>query len=335
MIKPWNAAIFHIPINSVERAVDKAEATAWRLTRLDEIDAMIGAGLAEEKADLVLLPEFTIAYCEENLRGVCDGDGPEVDRLAAIAQKHGVFLCAMLYVNDHRFPGRYFNSTYLFDESGTMLSRYYRLMTNHSSSPHDFWQRYLDVVGLDGAFPVAKTRLGNLGIISSMEIMYPELARISMLRGAETMLHLTSHNQDGFVFMHQTRAYENMMYWLSANATGDPMSDTLIGAAAMNWQAKPLGRRSPSQPFVTRATIDIEQLRTARSTPLDDNYVNLLARLRTEMMRGHYDDLTIFPVDEYVDGHVYQTKITPETYPDGLDRGIANMRKAGLLPLAN
>jgi predicted amidohydrolase len=333
-ITPWTAAILHVPTNSIAAASDRAEALRMRMAKLDELDARIGAALEEKPCDLVMLPEFPVAHCETNLYGVSEGDGPEVDRLSEIAQKYGVFFCAMLYVTDKRFPGRYFNASMLFDERGTLLARYYRLITNHSISPHDFWQRYLDVVGIDGAFPVVDTRLGKLAMMSSMEIMYPEIARVYMLRGAETLLHLTAYSTEDMGYMNRARARENMMYFLSANAIDSSPNAALQALSAVDWRGRLIGEGGASDTHLCHATIDVEDLRTGRSTPLHDDYVNLISRLRTEVMRGHYDDLTLFPVDEYVEGRVHDVKVTPEDYPDGIDRAIANMRRAGILPAA-
>lgn len=332
LIKPWTAAILQVPIYSVADAADKAEARRRRLAKIDELEARIAAAVAEAKPDLVLLPEFSIAYVEENLLGLTEIDGPERDRLSAIAQKYGIFLTAMLYVTDPRFPGRYFNASLLFGESGEVLATYYRLITNHSSSPHDFWQRYLDVVGPDGAFPVVSTRLGKLAMMSSMELMYPEVARRYMLRGTETLLHLTAYSSDRLNYMSQARAHENMMYLLSASANADEPTPGVRAGAAVDWRGNLIGEASPRDPRLSRATIDIAALRTARATPLHDDYVNLLSRLRTEIFRGQYEDIRLFPVDDYVEGHEYRTKIAPETYPDAIDASIANMRRAGLLP---
>lgn len=332
-IAPWTATMLHVPTFSVAKAADRAEATALRLARIADLHAMVGAALAEEASDLVLLPEFAVAHAEDNLIGVADGEGPEVDRLSAIAQAHGILLCAMLYVTDRRFPGRYFNASYLFDDNGDVLARYYRLITNHASSPHDLWQEYLDVAGMDAVFPVARTRLGAIAMLSSMEIMYPELARIAMLRGAETLLHLTAYSGDGLAYMNRARAHENMLYLLSASATSDAVTPGMQAMSAVDWRGRLIGRGSQDAPYRSWATVDVEQLRTARATPLDADYVNLLSRLRTEPFRGHYDGLTLFPPDPYPHGRSPDAKITPETDPEGIAAAIANMRRSGLLPL--
>jgi len=330
-IAPWQAAIFHVPTHSVAKAADKAEATRMRLDRIAALRSTVAHAIASEPADLVLLPEFAVAHCEDDLIGVADGEGPELEHLAAMAQALGVILGAMLYITDARFPGRYFNASFVFDSNGDVLARYYRLITNHASSPHDFWQRYLDAVGIEGVFPVARTRLGNLALMSSMEIMYPEIARTYMLRGAETLLHLTAYSSDRLAYMNRARAHENMMYLLCASATDAAPTEGMIAAGATDWRGASIGRASGAQTHLTRATVDIAALRTARATPLHDDYLNLISRLRTEPMAHHYDQLTIFPPDRYVKGETHAAKITPETHPDGIAEAIANMRRAGIL----
>ena len=334
-IAPWQAAVYHVPSHSVAGAADKAEATRLRLNRIAALESTVARSLAHEPADLVLLPEFAVAHCENDLIGIVEGNGPEVERLAGMAQSLGVILGAMLYVTDARFPGRYFNASFVFDSNGDVLARYYRLITNHSCSPHDVWQRYLDAVGIEGVFPVARTRLGNLALMSSMELMYPEIARTYMLRGAETLLHLTSYSSDRLAYMHRARAQENMMYLLSASATDAVPGEGVIAASAIDWRGEPIGRASPAEPHLTRATVDIGALRTARATPLHDEYVNLLSRLRTQPMAHHYDQLTIFPPDRFAEGEADTVKITPETHPDGIAQAIANMRKAGIVSAAD
>lgn len=46
--------------------------------------------------------------------------------------------------------------------------------------------------GLEGVFSVAKTEIDNLAAIASDEILFPEVARCLMMRGAEVFLHMTS-----------------------------------------------------------------------------------------------------------------------------------------------
>ena len=61
--------------------------------------------------------------------------------------------------------------------NGDVVLRYRRLTSCFEPTPHDVWDRYLDVYGADAIFPVARTDIGNLGTIASEEILYPEITR--------------------------------------------------------------------------------------------------------------------------------------------------------------
>ena len=73
-----------------------------------------------------------------------------------------------------------------------MILRYRRLTSSFEPTPHDVWDKYLDIYGVDGVFPVARTEIGNLGMIASEEILYPEFTRMHVMRGAEVIIHPTS-----------------------------------------------------------------------------------------------------------------------------------------------
>ena len=91
-------------------------------------------------------------------------------------------------------------------------------------TPHDVWDQYLDIYGLEAVFPVAETEIGRLACIASEEILYPEIARCLMMRGAEVFLH--SSSEAGSVQLthkdiaKRARAIENMSYVVSANSAG-------------------------------------------------------------------------------------------------------------------
>lgn len=336
MTQPWQAAIMQVPMFTVASAVDAAEAQVLRLARLDDYAALIRDTLAEQPANLVVMPEYALGQPEADLRGVADGKGPEMERLAEIARSNGIFLAASLYLDDERFPGRYFNTSVLFDENGAEAARYFRIFTYHSTSPHDFWQRFVDKVGLEGAFPVARTRLGNLAMLSSMELMFPELARIYMLRGAEVLLHLTAEIIVD-LSVKRTRAVENMAYLLSANLSRGPTPPALeVASTIVDWRGLPIAAAPAVGDGICRAEIDIEELRAGRRAPSTTGTgmvaVNYLARLRTEIMRGHYEQLSVYPADTYVEGDVLTESITPEKHVDKLETAIANMARAGILP---
>ena len=156
-------------------------------------------------------------------------DGAEYDALGRIAQDNATFLSGNAYETDKAFPGLYFQASFVIDPSGAIVLRYRRLVSMFAPTPHDVWDRYLDLYGLDGVFPVADTSIGRLGAIASEEILYPEIARALALRGAEVLLHSTSEVGSPALtpkdIAKRARAIENLAYVVSANSAGFIDSD--------------------------------------------------------------------------------------------------------------
>ena len=180
---------------------------------------------------LVVLPEYVLsgppwgeAIDEWADKAALAPDGPEYEALAAIAQRHEVFLAGNAYETDRHFPGLYFQASFCIDPAGNTVLRYRRLVSLFAPTPHDVWDRYLDIYGLDGVFPVARTAIGQLAAIASEEILYPEIARCLAIRGAEVFLHCTSEvftlTPSQKKIARAARAMENLAYLVSANTAG-------------------------------------------------------------------------------------------------------------------
>ena len=102
--------------------------------------------------------------------------------------------------------------------------RYRRLVSMFAPTPHDVLDPYLDLYGADALFPVADTAIGRLACVASEEILYPEITRALALRGAEVICHSSSEVGTPLTtpknIAKQARAYENMLYVVSANSGG-------------------------------------------------------------------------------------------------------------------
>jgi predicted amidohydrolase len=176
----------------------------------------------------VVLPEYILSgppWGETipawTAKAALEPDGPEYATLAAMAQRHGIFLAGNGYETDRHFPGLYFQACWVFDPAGNRVLTYRRLISIFAPTPHDVWDRYLDIYGLEGVFPVADTVIGRLAAIASEEILYPEIARAHAIRGAEVFLHSTSEVASPNLTIKQiarrARALENLAYVVSAN----------------------------------------------------------------------------------------------------------------------
>ncbi|MCL4721976.1 MAG: nitrilase, partial [Gammaproteobacteria bacterium] len=149
-------------------------------------------------------------------------DGPEYTALAAIAARNDLYLAGNAYEVDPHFPELYFQTCFIIAPSGETVLRYRRMISLSAPTPYDVWDRYLEIYGIEGVFPVADTPIGRLAAIASEEIQYPEIARCHVMRGAELLIHPTSEVGSPMLtskeIARRARACENLAYVVSANS---------------------------------------------------------------------------------------------------------------------
>ncbi len=221
-------------------------------------------------------------------------DGPEYDALGKVASAQKLFLAGNAYETDTNFPGLYFQTSFVVAPSGDVVLRYRRLNSMFAPSPHDVWDKYLDLYGIDGVFPVARTEIGNLSAIASEEILYPEIARAHALRGAEVFVHSSSEIGSPLrtpkMIAKQARAFENMAWVVSANTagilgSGGPEASADGNSMLVDWKGSVVAESNAGETFTAFAEIDIAALRAARRKP---GMTNMLSRQRTELFASTY-----------------------------------------------
>jgi predicted amidohydrolase len=224
--------------------------------------------------------------------------GPEIQPLLDAAKDAGVYIGANAYEYDPQWPGRYFNCSFLVDPGGEIILKYRRLHSPITPSPHDFLDEYVDVHGWDSLFPVADTEIGRIAMFPCMEVVFPEVARMYALKGAELLLNPTNDSPDfpGWTACKQARAMENNCYLISTNAGGwvSPRGflETTNAGGTIMVDYKGLvfeEHKGPGESMKARGLIDIEQVRAHRhaQTPL-----NFMAQLRTELYTGYKETIT-------------------------------------------
>jgi predicted amidohydrolase len=236
-----------------------------------------------------------------------------------VAQENNIFLAGNVYELDEHFPGLYFQTSFVVDPSGNVVLRYRRLNSMYAPTPHDVWDRYLDVYGLDGVFPVARTAIGNLAAVASEEILYPEVTRCLAMRGAEIIVHSSSEvgspqlTPKGIAKM--ARAIENLVYVISANSAGIegipiPGGSADGGSKIVDYRGLVLAEAGPGESIVANAEIDLAALRRYRRRPGMDN---LLSRQRFELYAESYRRFHFYPTNTLLDkavdrSHFIQTQ---------------------------
>ncbi|MBO0603005.1 nitrilase [Sporosarcina sp. E16_3] len=276
---------------------------------------------------LVVLPEYFLTgfpmgeSIEEWKSKACiEMDGLEYEALGKVAQDNNIFLSGNVYELDPHFPEIYFQTCFLIDPSGKVVLRYRRLNSMFAPTPHDVWDKYLDIYGIEGVFPVAKTEIGNIGLIASEEILYPEIARSLMLRGAEILLHSSSEVASPQLTQKHigrlARSIENMAYVISANSAGMsnipiPMASTDGSSAIIDYRGLILAEAGSGESMVANGEIDLAALRRARRRP---GMGNIISRQRLELYAPIYNDISIYPANSLSEkkaerSHFIQTQL--------------------------
>jgi len=269
------------------------EAARERMRRtVARIDEQVGGTKRWIGRDfkLVVLPEYVLtgppwgeAIDEWADKAAIAPDGPEYEALAGIAQKHALFLAGNAYETDPNFPGLYFQASFCLDPAGNAVLRYRRLVSLFAPTPHDVWDRYLDLYGLDGVFPVARTEIGALAAIASEEILYPEIARCHAIRGAEVLLHSTSEvftlTPSQKKIARAARAMENMAYVVSANTAGTsgievPQQSPDGGSEIVDYLGGVMVTTGQGESINAHARLLVDGLRSYRRRPGMGNFLS-------------------------------------------------------------
>ncbi len=302
----YYALALQTEVQAVNGCASRDEARAVMATSIERLSAEISSSKKFIGPDtrLVVLPEyFLTAYpMGDSIGGwaykAClEMDGPEYEKLGKIAQDNGIFLAGNAYEIDPHFEGIYFQTCFIIGPNGDVILRYRRLNSMFAPTPHDVWDKYLDIYGLDGVFPVAKTDIGNLAAIASEEILYPEIARCMAMRGAEVFVHSTGEmgnvSETPKNICRKARAVENMVYVISANSGSIkdhamPSASTDGRSAIVDYQGRIMVESGWGATMTAHANIDLHALRTHRRRPAMSN---LLARQRFEVFAQSYADL--------------------------------------------
>lgn len=251
---------------------------------------------------LVVLPEYWMTGFplgesreEWKAKAVIDIEGDFAEAIGAIAKKRGVYLCSNHYENDPAFPDLYFQANVVYAPKGEAILRYRRMISLYSPTPYDVWDAYLAKYGIGAVFPVADTEIGILGTIASEEILYPEIARMLALKGAEILLHPTSEvgapDLTPKDISKRARALENMAYVVSANTgglagTAVPANSTDMMSKIVDWKGGLAAQAGPGETMNANAVIDLDGLRDARRKT---GMSNFLSRLPLAAFRQGYE----------------------------------------------
>jgi predicted amidohydrolase len=323
------AVALQVSVKGVNRCKDRAASRA----RIQENIQRIGeytttaAGFLNffygVPVRLVALPEYAVT---------------EYEALSKLAQSNKLFLAGNVYEIDPHFPELYFQTCFIIAPSGDVVLRYRRLTSCFEPTPHDVWDKYLDIYGEEGVFPVARTEIGNLGTIASEEILYPEITRCVAMRGAEVILHPTSEPGSPELTIKEVcrraRAIENLVYVVSANtATIDDIPIPPYTCSAMSkivdYNGHVLAEAAQGgEAFNSNAVIDIGAVRrTRRRTAM----ANVMSRQPFQIYANSYASHSFHQANFLLKGGKVQEPPPREEFRRRQAANIERLVKAGLL----
>jgi len=319
--EPYSALALQVRTRSVNAAADAADARRMMRESIDHVGARVRSSKAFVRqyngtdVRLVVLPGYFLtgfpmgeSVAAWQARAAVAPDGPEYEALAAIAQANDIHLCGNVYETDAHFPDFYFQTCFIIGPSGDTVLRYRRLISLYAPAPYDVWDRFLERYGLEGVFPVADTPIGRLAAVASEEILYPEVARCLMLRGAELFVHPTSEvgspQLTPKAIARRARASENIAYVVSANtasldAIPWPAASTSGMSTVVDFHGHVLAEANPGgESMVAHALIELESLRAARRR---SGLTNTLSRLPLQAFAETYRDRVVRPPNRLLD----------------------------------
>jgi len=307
---------------AVNYAKSKAEADVIIKQAVERLSKQIFASIAFVGQDvkLIVLPEYFLTgfpmgeSIEEWRKKAClEIDGEIYELLGKIAQERKIYLSGNAYELDDNFPELYFQTSFIIAPNGDVVLRYRRLNSMFAPTPHDVWDKYLDIYGLEKVFPVADTEIGRLAACASEEILYPELVRCLAMRGAEVVCHNTSEVFGSDRLPKNAakicRAVENSAYVVSSNSAGIadcaiPENSTDGGSRIIDYRGIVLSEAAQGESMAAFAEIDLDALRRFRRRP---GLMNITSRQRFELYAESYAKNSFYPPNTLIEEKAERT----------------------------
>ncbi len=186
------------------------------------------------KANLIVLPEsvttgFTPRGKAEDLWEVVDTiPGKLTDRVTAWAKEFDCYICFPTYERGEK-NNIVYNSAALIGPEG--IIGVYR-------KTHPFPTERLEGGGwtTPGSQSACfDTPIGKIGIVICYDGDFPELARVTALKGAEVICRPSAFMRtfDHWELTNRARAYDNHVYWIATNSVGPDASGAYFFGSSM------------------------------------------------------------------------------------------------------
>ena len=264
-------------------------------SNVDKCVAMIEQCVAATGAELVVLPEsastgFTPGVPTETLWDLVDTvPGAVTAPIQEVAARLGVHAVFGTYERGST-PETVYNTAAIIGPHGDVLGAYRKThLFCGENRAEGGW-----VTPGDGVV-VVRTPLGSIGLIICFDGDYPELSRVTAIRGAEVICRPSAllRSADIWELTNRARAYDNHVYVVGANATGtDPAGVIYFGnSMIVTPVAEVIARAASHEGWVSARLDPATALRSLTPGSNVPQRFDHLADRNLEFIRGHLDEL--------------------------------------------
>lgn len=239
---------------------------------IEKVGDLIAASVKEEKLDYLITEEFfSLNFFpttkNDEFFGFAESiPGPATNSMSEIAKNNNVNILTSVYEKTE--AGVYYNTLVFIDRKGSIQGKYRK---NHIP-----YVDFGDVTSLEKiyyaegnlGFPVFKGEGFDFGMLICYDRNYPETWRCLTLGGAQVVFASISSfgwRKEYFTIELRTHAYENSVFVIASNRTGDEGKFHFFGSSLI---VNPFGdivkQASEDKDEIVRATIDLGDVDQAR-----------------------------------------------------------------------
>lgn len=231
------------------------------------IDEAAGTG-----ARVVALPEYV------NYLGPRDGHeevaetvpGPITERFAAKAQEHGVYILGGSIHERTGTPGKYYNTSVLFDPNGEIIAKYRKIHLFDIELTGNVSANESESILPGDEIVTAEIDGHTVGLTICYDLRFPELYRLLALQGAEVLFVPAAFTmftgKDHWHTLLKARAIENQAFVVAPGQMGahEPNDAKCYGHSLVVDPWGTVLADSPDKEGVVTAELDFEYLEKLR-----------------------------------------------------------------------
>jgi len=232
---------------------------------------------ADKKLDLVIMPEFftTGAYHDEFLNSpVDDNGGYPVEFIQKLAKKYNTNIIAGTVIE--KSQDKLYNTSFAIDRTGKTIAKYRKI---HLFNYLGGTEGKLITPGTDEV--IADFDFGKVGMEVCFDIRYPLQIKNLVKAGAQIVVLPTAwlvpdeiynnpqtleYAKEMWIAMNRMRAYDNGVYFVSSNQTGQPQTGWgAIGTSLIISPTAQILANAKEKQCAVYADIDLEQVKYLKS----------------------------------------------------------------------